>query len=175
MRLRPYRKHEDDTRLIELVRESTNTYDTALKPDDYRLLSTNLFAQQLEDETPDVNSAIIVAIADTQEEIALLKEDKNSDQKTSNIIGFIRLNIRANDVSTRPEGYISNLCVTNAFHDKNIASMLIEEARRWAQNNGLYRLTLQLLASDDSAMSFYEKHGFQVSSVSMELSCAQPE
>lgn len=176
MRLRPYRKHEDDARLIELVRESTDSCDSALKPDDYRLMISNRLAHELEAIDSDTATTIIVAVADDSNEITQLANSSDmSGGKASNIVGFVKLDIVPNAVSTRPEGRISNLCVSKAFETDKISEVLIQEAHHWAQRNGVYRLTIQLSASDESAMSLYEQFHFQVASVIMDLSCAQPE
>ncbi|BDR54728.1 hypothetical protein KIMH_08390 [Bombiscardovia apis] len=193
MRLRPYRRHEDDARLIELAQEDINTRGhTGLSEQDAKLFARQRFAEELGKEMRPDENVIVIAIADSHEEITALtaqstvstnNEEESSDNNqclkpshcASRIMAFIKLEIRPDSVTNRPEGFIHHLCIDQRCKNTRLSAALINDAQHWAQRNGLYKLSLDLDAADEASISLYEASGFHVSSVSMEIPCLEPE
>ncbi|WP_162176193.1 GNAT family N-acetyltransferase [Bifidobacterium actinocoloniiforme] len=161
---------------------------------DYKLFERQLLAEQLMDERKQDDDSIIVAVADSAEELQRIVPPQSSPEpagsanpprtkpnpsrvqgQSSRIIGFINLSVRPDPTSGRPCGYISQLCVDQRFQGEGIGKSLLTEAKQWANRNGLFKLTVNLSAANESAISFCEKLGLRLSAVSMEVSCAQPD
>ena len=58
------------------------------------------------------------------------------------------------------EGYIGNVAVLPECRRQGIASSLIEALIERAKTEGLAFVTLEVRASNEAAISLYEKHGF---------------
>ncbi|MEY3572478.1 MAG: GNAT family N-acetyltransferase [Burkholderiaceae bacterium] len=64
---------------------------------------------------------------------------------------------------------IHDLCVRPGMERQGIGSQLICAAEAWARSNGFCKLTLEVLEHHSSAVSAYEKAGFQAYQLSPEL------
>ena len=58
------------------------------------------------------------------------------------------------------EGYIGNVAVRPAWRRRGIADCLLASAGRFAREQNLAFLTLEVRASNDPAIALYEKHGY---------------
>lgn len=59
------------------------------------------------------------------------------------------------------EGYISNVAVTKAFRGKGVASLLMKAVDRWAAENGIKTVSLEVRPSNLAALGLYEKFGYK--------------
>lgn len=59
------------------------------------------------------------------------------------------------------EGYINNIAVLEEYRRQSVASALLEVFIKFSHANELAFLTLEVRASNDSAISLYRKHGFE--------------
>lgn len=57
--------------------------------------------------------------------------------------------------------HIAEIAVAEEWHRRGIGSQLIEEAERYASENGYQAIDLLVTCSNKNAVSFYEKAGFQ--------------
>lgn len=64
--------------------------------------------------------------------------------------------------------YIDDLCIDENERGKHIGTALYEYALSFAKDNGCYNLTLNVWATNESAMKFYEAMGLSVQKVVME-------
>ncbi|BDR53094.1 hypothetical protein KIM372_10010 [Bombiscardovia nodaiensis] len=197
MRLRPYRKHEDDERLLELAQsEAQGCAPFGRSSFDVHVFARQRLAQDLTRTAGSDAETIMVAIADNNSELLKLTnattlspdahaESPNTESHypgpsagssiNSRIVGFIALRIQEDRLSGRPIGYIQHLCIDSRFEHAYIHSALLAEAEIWAQRVGVFKLVLDVPASDERTISMYEHRGFTISTVSMELPCANPE
>jgi ribosomal protein S18 acetylase RimI-like enzyme len=57
--------------------------------------------------------------------------------------------------------WISNLVIDGAYRRQGFGSRLIKAARRWALEQNLLQLMLEIQTKNHPAISFAQKHGFQ--------------
>ncbi len=93
--------------------------------------------EQLESQLPDNQHCFLVA----------LDGDK--------VLGYVGL------MYVLDEGYISNVAVAPQARRKGIGDALIAHLLRWAHENGLAFVTLEVRESNQAAIALYKKHGFQ--------------
>ncbi|RBP99326.1 GNAT family N-acetyltransferase [Bifidobacterium xylocopae] len=190
MRLRPYRRHDDDARLLELSQlQADQGAPWGLSRFDQGLFERKRLADELQREQGVNGNAVVVAIADTPDELAMLTTAPNSTSDPvsgpndgggavsaasgmSRIIGFVYLAIRPDTSSGRPEGHISHVCVDRRFRHRGVGRSLLTEAKHWARQNGLFKLSFDVMAQDESAIAFGEALDFRIASVRMEIPCA---
>ena len=60
-----------------------------------------------------------------------------------------------------PFGFIVRLAVWPEFQRQGLGTLLLESAMDWLDDQGRQRVRLNVLASDQRALSFYEHHGFR--------------
>ena len=66
-------------------------------------------------------------------------------------------------------GYISNISVILNFENKGIASSLLNQTKTFANKKAFYVLLLEVNKQNINAISFYEKHDFELTSEKLEL------
>lgn len=59
------------------------------------------------------------------------------------------------------EGYITNIAVTQSHRRTGVATALMEELIRYAEENDLRMLTLEVRPSNHAAIAFYKKFNFE--------------
>ena len=59
------------------------------------------------------------------------------------------------------EGHISNIAVSEAYKKQGIGSLLVEGLIKEAHRKKMIGLTLEVRASNNPAISLYEKYGFE--------------
>lgn len=74
----------------------------------------------------------------------------------SDIIGFSGMYIAAG-----AEGYVYNIAVNPLFRKKGIGTILTKKLINYAKENNLEFLSLEVRKSNNSAISVYEKCGFE--------------
>ncbi len=77
------------------------------------------------------------------------------DQETNQVIGYCFYWILPNN-----ELHINNIAVHPSFRRQKIGEQLLFEAEGTAQQKMAHSLTLEVRASNQSAIQFYRKHGF---------------
>lgn len=82
-------------------------------------------------------------------------------EETGDRIGYINVREGLDDVLGEPCGYIALLAVEREHEGKGVAQSLVKQAERWAKEMGFSRLALDVFASNDHALKFYERAGFQ--------------
>ncbi len=64
--------------------------------------------------------------------------------------------------------YIDDICVSEDYRGKGIATSLYEYVKNYAKDNGYYNITLNVWSFNDSAYNFYEKMGLTPQKITME-------
>ncbi|MCL1698242.1 MULTISPECIES: GNAT family N-acetyltransferase [unclassified Lysinibacillus] len=91
----------------------------------------------------------------------------------NNIAGFLLIQ----ELATPPYScivqhnyaYIMDIIVGNQYQSKGIGSLLLQEAKKWAEERKLDYLELSVLAENIGAINLYDKHGFNETSRTMRL------
>ncbi|WP_040195767.1 ribosomal protein S18-alanine N-acetyltransferase [Candidatus Soleaferrea massiliensis] len=60
------------------------------------------------------------------------------------------------------EGYITNIAVTNGARRHGVATALMEQMLTYARKSGLRMMSLEVRQSNQVAIDFYRKHGFEI-------------
>src|SRR3546814_9837805 len=66
-------------------------------------------------------------------------------------------------------GYIALLAVEQEHEGRGVAKALVEQAELWAREMGFSRLALDVFASNDHALKFYDRAGFRSEEHTSEL------
>lgn len=82
-------------------------------------------------------------------------------EETGNRIGYVNVREGTDDVLGEACGYIALLAVKQEHEGRGIAKALVERAEQWAREMGFSRVALDVFASNDHALKFYERAGFQ--------------
>lgn len=59
------------------------------------------------------------------------------------------------------EGHITNIAVHKDFRRRGIAQKILDNLFEYAKENGIVSMTLEVRVSNSSAISLYEKNGFE--------------
>ncbi|WMJ22365.1 ribosomal protein S18-alanine N-acetyltransferase [Paludicola sp. MB14-C6] len=59
------------------------------------------------------------------------------------------------------EGYINNIAVTKSYRRHGIGFLLVQALTDYGEQNKIDFFTLEVRRSNENAIMFYEKHGFQ--------------
>jgi len=86
-------------------------------------------------------------------------------EKEAKIIGMVSLLWSISTALGTRVAWLEDMVVDNAFRSKGIGSVLIHEAIAYAQSVGCRRITLLTDGDNIPAHRFYEKCGFQASSM----------
>lgn len=81
--------------------------------------------------------------------------------KTGDRTGYVNVREGSDEVLGEACGYIALLAVKQEHEGRGIAKALVERAEQWAREMGFRRLALDVFASNDHALKFYERAGFQ--------------
>ena len=82
-------------------------------------------------------------------------------EETGGRIGYVNVREGSDDVLGEACGYIALLAIKQEHEGRGIATALVERAERWARDMGFSRLALDVFASNDHALKFYERAGFR--------------
>jgi len=80
-------------------------------------------------------------------------------------IGYVSVREGPDDVLDEPCGYIALLVVKQEHEGKGVARSLLARAELWAKEMGFSRIGLDVFASNDHAIEFYERVGFKAETV----------
>ncbi|MEY9974038.1 ribosomal protein S18 acetylase RimI-like enzyme [Lysinibacillus sp. RC46] len=119
-------------------------------------------------------------IAPAKQDVEFLKNiilEEKSDifvaELDNNIAGFLLIQ----ELATPPYScivqhnyaYIMDVIVGGQYQSKGIGSLLLQEAKKWAEERKLDFLELSVLAENIGAINLYDKHGFNETSRTMRL------
>lgn len=75
-------------------------------------------------------------------------------------IGYVNVREGMDEIAGKKCGYIALLAVKPEAEGQGVALSLVNEAEQWARQMGYTRLALDVFASNDRGLRFYEKAGF---------------
>ncbi len=75
-------------------------------------------------------------------------------ERNGDVLGYLGTHIVVDEMS------VTNIAVKTEHRRHGVASALLTEARRIAEEQQLYRITLEVRVSNDPAIQLYERHGF---------------
>ncbi|CAM4008628.1 Acetyltransferase (GNAT) family protein [Mesobacillus zeae] len=79
------------------------------------------------------------------------------------LVGFSRCEgIYLNRFSHKVE---FGVCVSKDFWGYGIGKNLLNESVSWADSNGIKKITLNVLETNDKAIQLYKKHGFEIEGI----------
>ena len=82
-------------------------------------------------------------------------------------VGLIAIRPDREHFSGQPQAYIELLAVTEAAEGTGVGRALMAHADRWASERGLDQITLDVFATNTSAIAFYQRAGYQPDSIRM--------
>ncbi len=85
------------------------------------------------------------------------------DESSTNVVGYVRLQIQSDYFSGEKHGYVANIAVDQSFEGQGIGQMLLEFAESWTQEKGYDLIKLHVFAENKHARKVYEKFGYQPS------------
>ena len=80
-------------------------------------------------------------------------------------IGYINVREGSDDVLGEPCGYIALLAIQEEYEGRGVARLLMKRAERWAKEMGFDRVALDVFASNNNALEFYQRAGFKPETV----------
>lgn len=111
---------------------------------------------ELGDNPPDL-SKIPDQLADFPTSFSVLAY-ADADQSTA--IGLVNCFFGFSTFAGRRLVNVHDVIVTEPYRGKGVTGMMLDAVERVAQENDCCRVTLEVLASNTSAMRAYQKHGF---------------
>ncbi|MGE8000985.1 N-acetyltransferase family protein [Lysinibacillus sp. NPDC093190] len=119
-------------------------------------------------------------IAPAKQDVEFLKNiisEEKSDifvaELDNNIAGFLLIQELATPLYScivqHNYAYITDVIVGGQYQSKGIGSLLLREAKKWAEERNLDYLELSVLAENIGAINLYDKHGFNETSRTMRL------
>lgn len=92
-----------------------------------------------------------------------------AETNSREIVGYLAASPKP--ISYRRSRYaeIDNMGVKPEYRSQGIGKQLIKECTTWACEQGYHRLFVNAYAKNKQALSFYEKNGFSVIDISLEL------
>jgi ribosomal protein S18 acetylase RimI-like enzyme len=63
--------------------------------------------------------------------------------------------------------YVDNLAVAQEFEGKGVGRALLDYVERWARNHGYREVVLDVFASNQRAIAFYERQGYRADHIRM--------
>ncbi|HEV2660877.1 MAG TPA: GNAT family N-acetyltransferase [Ktedonobacteraceae bacterium] len=89
------------------------------------------------------------------DDLVLIAEDMQERR-----LGFLHVTTVADFFTGEPQGYVSDVAVSEQAEGKGVARTLIEHAQAWARERGLRILALDVFAFNTHARAFYQGLGF---------------
>ncbi|ETI70407.1 GNAT family N-acetyltransferase [Neobacillus vireti] len=100
------------------------------------------FKQIIKDDTESMNNLFLVA------------------EVNERIVGFSRC--EGNKLKRTSHKVEFGVCVLKEFWGYGIGQNLLKESIHWADSNGIKKITLNVLETNDKAITLYQKYGFEV-------------
>jgi ribosomal protein S18 acetylase RimI-like enzyme len=79
------------------------------------------------------------------------------------LVGFSRC--EGNDLKRFSHQIEFGVCVIEDFWGHGIGKNLLKESISWADTNGIKKMTLNVLETNNNAINLYKKHGFEIEGV----------
>lgn len=79
------------------------------------------------------------------------------------IVGFSRC--EGNNLKRTSHKVEFGVCVLKEFWGHGIGQNLLKESIHWADTNGIKKITLNVLETNDKAIKLYQKYGFEVEGI----------
>jgi GNAT superfamily N-acetyltransferase len=76
-------------------------------------------------------------------------------------LGYVNVRGGADEIANERCGYVALLAVVAEAEGEGVGQALLREAEAWCQQMGYARLALDVFASNDRALQFYERAGFR--------------
>ncbi|MFY4774948.1 GNAT family N-acetyltransferase [Metabacillus sp. RGM 3146] len=100
----------------------------------------------------------------------LIKDDTDSSgnlflvvKVNKSIVGFSRC--EGNKLKRLSHKVEFGVCVLKEYWGYGIGKNLLKESIHWAESNGIKKITLSVLETNDKAIKLYEKYGFEVEGI----------
>lgn len=100
----------------------------------------------------------------------IIKEDTESNSNlflvaevNEQIVGFARC--EGNELKRTSHKVEFGICVLKEYWGYGIGKNLLKESLHWADSNGIKKITLNVLETNDKAIMLYEKYGFEVEGI----------
>ncbi|MGG3468653.1 GNAT family N-acetyltransferase [Neobacillus pocheonensis] len=100
----------------------------------------------------------------------IIKEDTESNsnlflvaEANEQIVGFSRC--EGNKLKRTSHKVEFGICVLKKYWGYGIGKNLLKESLHWADSNGIKKITLNVLETNDKARMLYEKYGFEVEGI----------
>ena len=144
---------QDIPRLIELLHQ-VNRVHHDLRPDLFKPHTTKYDEAQLRQLMADETTPIFV-------------------YEQMQVMGyvFVRIEQTKDDrlLQDRKTLYIDDLCVDIAARGQHIGRQLFDFIRRWAEQQSIQSITLNVWAGNEAALKFYRKQGMRIRKTCMEM------
>jgi ribosomal protein S18 acetylase RimI-like enzyme len=100
----------------------------------------------------------------------IIKEDTESDKNiflvaevNNRIVGFSRC--EGNKLKRSSHKVEFGVCVLKEFWGYGIGKNFLEQSVHWADSNGIKKISLNVLETNNSAIKLYQKYGFEVEGI----------
>lgn len=125
---------------------------------------------QIDGETENLDREKGEAFIDVLGFEKIIKTDSESNRNIflvavvhNRIVGFTRC--EGNQLNRTSHKVEFGVCVLKEFWGYGIGKNLLKEAISWADNNGIKKITLSVLETNEKAIELYQKHGFEVEGI----------
>ena len=81
-------------------------------------------------------------------------------------LGFVHLRV-VEDVSGEDRGHVADLVVKRSARRMGVGRTLMDAAESWARERNLSLLSLEVWATNEGALMFYDSLGYQVDSLGL--------
>lgn len=80
------------------------------------------------------------------------------------VVGYLKINLGDAQTETHDQNALEvhRIYVLQTFHGKSIGQLLLNEAKKLAENNGIASIWLGVWEENNRALQFYAKNGFVV-------------
>src|SRR3546814_8314241 len=90
-------------------------------------------------------------------------------EETGNRIGYVHVGEGSDEVLEEACGYSALLAVEQEHEGRGVAKALVEQAELWAREMGFSRLALDVFASNDHALKFYDRACFRPETIRVKI------
>ena len=84
-------------------------------------------------------------------------------ERNESIVGFSRC--EGNNLKRTAHKVEFGVCVLKDYWGYGIGQNLLKESIHWADTNGLKKITLSVLETNEKAIKLYKKYGFEVEGI----------
>ena len=102
----------------------------------------------------------------TVEDVNLLVAVSNNEIIGS---GYVRIEKSSEYHKNKKIGYVGFIYVKPEFRGKRISTIILESLKHWAKKRGLNELRLDVYHNNTSAITSYERFGFNKSMINMRM------